>query len=275
MTYNSLRDYCIEYGVDEIVIANDDRRGNLPLNELLDSRMSGINVIEMLDFFERETEKIRLDLLRPSWLIYADGFKRNLFRSGTKRLFDLIMSSLILLVCSPFIAVTALAIYLEGGGKGPIFYTQQRVGKNGKNFMLRKFRSMRTDAELDGVARFADKEDARVTRVGLFIRKYRLDELPQIWNILVNDMSLVGPRPERPEFVEQLVKENPLYRERHRVTPGLAGWAQLRYPYGASLRDSIEKLQYDLYYVKNHGVLFDFYILVQTAEVVLFNKGVR
>jgi len=274
-TDESLRDYCVRNSVDEIVIANDDRRGNLPLDDLLDSRMSGVNVIEMLDFFERETEKIRLDLLRPSWLIYADGFHRNLIRSTLKRSFDLTMSSLILLLCAPLIAMTALAILIESGGKGPIFYNQQRVGRNGKCFKLLKFRSMRTDAELDGIARWADKEDSRITRVGSFIRKYRLDELPQIWNIFVNDMSLVGPRPERPEFVDQLVKQNSLYRERHRVTPGLAGWAQLRYPYGASLDDSIEKLQYDLYYVKNHGVLFDFYILVQTAEVVLFNKGVR
>ncbi len=270
-----IRDYCIRHGIDEIVIANDDRRGNLPLDDLLDCRMSGINVIEMLDFFERETEKIRLDLLRPSWLIYADGFKLNLLRSVLKRLFDIVMSSAILIFCAPFIGLTALAIFLEAGGKGPIFYTQQRVGRNGKTFKLLKFRSMRTDAEMDGVARWASEGDTRVTRVGSFIRKYRLDELPQIWNIFVNDMSLVGPRPERPEFVESLIEKNALYRERHRVTPGLAGWAQLRFPYGASEEDSIEKLQYDLYYVKNHGVLFDFYILVQTAEVVLFNKGVR
>ncbi len=274
-TDEPIRDFCIREGIDEVVIAHDDRRGNLPLDDLLDCRMSGINVTEMLDFFERETEKIRLDLLRPSWLIYADGFKRNLLRAALKRLFDIVLSSLILILCSPLMGLTALAIFLESGGKGPVFYTQQRVGRNGRLFKLLKFRSMRTDAEMDGVARWASEGDTRVTRVGPFIRKYRLDELPQIWNIFVNDMSLVGPRPERPEFVEQLIKRNTLYRERHRVTPGLAGWAQLRFPYGASEEDSIEKLQYDLYYVKNHGILFDFYILVQTAEVILFNKGVR
>lgn len=272
---DDIRKFAIQNQIDEIVIAPDDRRRKLPLDGLIDCRMSGIAIIDLLDFFERETEKIRLDLIQPSWLIYTDGFKRNILRATAKRTFDILISSLLLVVCSPLMVLTALAIMLESRGKGGVLYRQQRVGRDGKCFNLYKFRSMYTDAEKDGVARWAQKNDSRITRVGSFIRKYRLDELPQLWNIFVSDMSLVGPRPERPEFVEQLCKVNALYKERHRVTPGLAGWAQVSYPYGASKKDSMEKLQYDLYYVKNHGLLFDFYILVQTVEIVFFKKGVR
>ncbi|MCW8881883.1 MAG: TIGR03013 family PEP-CTERM/XrtA system glycosyltransferase [Sedimenticola sp.] len=272
---DDIRTFAMQNHIDEIVIAPDDRRRKLPLDGLIDCRMSGVAITDLLDFFERETEKIRLDLIQPSWLIYANGFKRNILRSFAKRTFDIVVSSLLLIVCSPFMALTALAIFISSKGRGPILYKQSRVGRNGKCFNLIKFRSMRTDAEQDGIARWAKENDSRVTRVGSFIRKYRLDELPQLWNIFVNDMSLVGPRPERPEFVEKLCKINTLYRERHRVTPGLAGWAQVCYPYGASKKDSMEKLQYDLYYVKNHGLLFDFYILVQTAEIIFFTKGVR
>jgi len=272
---DDIRKFAIQNKIDEIVIAPDDRRRKLPLGGLIDCRMSGIAIIDLLDFFERETEKISLDLIQPSWLIYTDGFKRNILRALTKRTFDILISSLLLIVCSPLMVLTAMAILLESRGKGGVLYRQQRVGRDGKCFNLYKFRSMRTDAEKDGVARWAQKNDSRITRVGSFIRKYRFDELPQLWNIFVSDMSLVGPRPERPEFVEQLSKVNALYKERHRVTPGLAGWAQVCYPYGASTKDSMEKLQYDLYYVKNHGLLFDFYILVQTVEIVFFKKGVR
>lgn len=272
---DDIKNFAIQHHIDEIIIAPDDRRRKLPLDGLIDCRMSGIAITDLLDFFERETEKIRLDLIQPSWLIYADGFKRNILRAIAKRTFDIGISSVMLLLCAPLMAMTALAILVESKGRGPIFYRQSRVGRDGRCFNLYKFRSMRTDAEQDGVARWAQKNDNRVTRVGSFIRKYRLDELPQLWNIFVNDMSLVGPRPERPEFVEKLCRINALYKERHRVTPGLAGWAQVCYPYGASKKDSMEKLQYDLYYVKNHGILFDFYILVQTAEIILFKKGVR
>ncbi|WP_428604710.1 TIGR03013 family XrtA/PEP-CTERM system glycosyltransferase [Sedimenticola sp.] len=272
---DDIRNFAIQNHIDEIIIAPDDRRKKLPLEGLIDCRMSGIAITDLLDFFERETEKIRLDLIQPSWLIYADGFKRNILRSAAKRTFDIMISAVMLIICTPLMALTALAILLESKGRGPILYRQERVGRDGRNFNLYKFRSMRTDAEQDGVARWAQQNDSRVTRVGSFIRKYRLDELPQLWNIFVSDMSLVGPRPERPEFVEQLCKINALYKERHRVTPGLAGWAQVCYPYGASKKDSMEKLQYDLYYVKNHGLLFDFYILVQTAEIIFFKKGVR
>jgi sugar transferase (PEP-CTERM system associated) len=274
-TDDDIRTFALQNQIDEIVIAPDDRRRKLPLDGLIDCRMSGVAITDLLDFFERETEKIRLDLIQPSWLIYADGFKRDILRSFSKRTFDIIVSTIMIILCAPFMALTALGIFIESKGRGPILYSQSRVGRNGKCFKLYKFRSMRTDAEQDGIARWAKENDSRVTHVGSFIRKYRFDELPQLWNIFVNDMSLVGPRPERPEFVEQLCKINALYKERHRVTPGLAGWAQVCYPYGASKRDSMEKLQYDLYYVKNHGILFDFYILVQTAEIVFFKKGVR
>lgn len=268
--------YALKHDIDEIVIALDDRRqGAVPTGELLNCRMSGIDVTHLLDFFERETGKIRLDLLQPGWLIHADGFKRHVLRDASKRLFDIFFSMALLAMASPVMLLTAMAILVESRGKGSILYRQKRVGQGSKVFELIKFRSMRMDAEKDGQAKWASESDPRITHVGRIIRKYRIDELPQLWNILRNEMSIVGPRPERPEFVARLNGVNALYKERHRVKPGLAGWAQLRYPYGASDQDAIEKLQYDLYYVKNRRVLFDLYILVQTVEVVLFGKGVR
>lgn len=201
------------------------------------------------------------------------GFTPDALRVLKKRSIDFVVSAVLFVVFSPFMLLTGLAIWLESKGRGPIFYTQTRVGKGGKPFEVIKFRSMRTDAEADGRAQYAVTGDPRITRVGAFIRKYRLDELPQIWNVLVGDMSLVGPRPERPEFVKHLQKVNPLYAERHRLSPGVTGWAQLCYPYGSSDDDSMQKLQYDLYYVKNHGLFLDLYILTQTVEVVLFKKG--
>ena len=271
----SLCAYALANDIDEIVLALDDRRQSLPTDDLLNCRMSGIDITDTLDFFERESALIQLDLVQPSWLIHAGGFKRNFIRSSVKRSFDILVSVFLLVLSAPFMLLTALAILFECGGKGPVFYSQQRVGRNGQCFNVHKFRSMRTDAEADGVARWAQKEDPRITRVGSFIRKYRLDELPQLWNVLVGEMSLIGPRPERPEFVKELCQANPLYNERHRVCPGITGWAQLCYPYGASAEDSMSKLQYDLYYVKNHGLFLDAYTLIQTVEVVLFKKGSR
>jgi sugar transferase (PEP-CTERM system associated) len=267
--------YALENDIDEVVVALDDRRENLPTDDLLNCRMSGIDITDTLDFFERESALIQLDLVHPGWLIHAGGFKRNFMRSGVKRSFDILVSIFLLVFSSPFMLLATVAILLESRGKGPIFYSQQRVGRNNQYFNVHKFRSMKTDAESDGVARWAQKDDPRVTRVGAFIRKYRLDELPQLWNVLVGDMSLVGPRPERPEFVKELCQANPLYSERHRVRPGITGWAQLCYPYGASAEDSMSKLQYDLYYVKNHSLFLDAYTLIQTVEVVLFKKGSR
>ncbi|MEM7610316.1 MAG: TIGR03013 family XrtA/PEP-CTERM system glycosyltransferase [Pseudomonadota bacterium] len=259
--------------IDEIVVAMDDRRGQLPVRELLECRLESVDITDVLNFLERETGKINLDLVRPSWLIFEAGFRRQLPRRIAQRVFDVLSSSFVLLLASPIMAVTAALILLEDGR--PVFYRQRRVGKNNVPFNVLKFRSMRTDAEAGGKAVWAKKDDDRVTRVGKVIRKLRIDELPQLINVLRGEMSVVGPRPERPEFVDRLSEDLPYYLERHRVNPGITGWAQLCYPYGSSEKDAFEKLQYDLYYVKNRTLIFDFMILLQTAEVVLWQKGAR
>jgi len=259
----------------EIVVAMDDRRGKLPIRELLDARLKGIEVIDLIAFLERETCKIRVDLVNPGWLIFASGFHASKFRRFNKRATDLIISSALLLLASPLILLVALAIKLEDGLRAPIFYRQLRVGRGDVPFTVLKFRSMREDAESDGKAVWAVADDDRVTRVGKWLRLSRVDELPQLINVFRGQMSLVGPRPERPEFVELLKEQIPYYAERHSVTPGLTGWAQVRYRYGASEEDAIEKLQYDLYYVKNHSLLLDLLIILQTVEVVLWGKGAR
>ena len=262
-------------GVDEIVVGPDDRRGTLPVDALLECKQRGVAVTELAEFFEREAGKIKMDLTNPSWLVFSDGFNISPMRRTVKRAFDVLTASLVLLVAWPFMLLTALAIRLESGRGAPILYRQDRVGENGESFPVIKFRSMRTDAELDGVARWATKNDDRVTRVGRFIRKTRLDELPQLWNVLCGDMSIIGPRPERPQFVNDFNARIRYYSLRHCVKPGLTGWAQLRYPYGSSFEDAEEKLKFDLFYVKNHNFVFDLAILVQTVEVVLFGRGAR
>ncbi|MGN6789844.1 MAG: TIGR03013 family XrtA/PEP-CTERM system glycosyltransferase [Rhodanobacteraceae bacterium] len=262
-------------GVDEIVVGPDDRRGTLPVDALLECKQRGMAVTELAEFFEREAGKIKMDLTNPSWLVFSDGFNISPVRRTIKRAFDLSMASLVLLVTWPLMLLTALAIRLESGRGAPILYRQERVGENGQAFAVIKFRSMRTDAECDGVARWASKNDDRVTRVGRFIRKARLDELPQLWNVLRGDMSIIGPRPERPQFVDDFNTRIRYYSLRHCVKPGLTGWAQLRYPYGSSFEDAEEKLKFDLFYVKNHNFVFDLAILVQTVEVVLFGRGAR
>jgi sugar transferase (PEP-CTERM system associated) len=261
--------------IDLIIVAVDDRRGALPMAELLDCRTQGVEVVDLVSFLEQETGRIKLDVMHPGWLAFSRGFRHGLMRGIVKRAFDVMVSLLILVATLPITLLTALAIWIEAGGSGPIFYRQMRVGAGGKVFPVFKFRSMRPDAEKDGKARWAQPGDARVTVVGRFIRKYRIDELPQLLNILRGDMSFVGPRPERPEFVATLTQSLPYYRERHRVKPGLTGWAQICYPYGASEQDAFEKLQFDLYYVKNHSLLLDLTVLLQTAEVVLWGKGAR
>lgn len=261
--------------VDEIVVAMDDRRRNFPVAELLECRLAGIDVSELVSFLERETGKVHLDVLHPSWLIFSDGFRSDFWREGSRRIFDIVASSVLLVVASPLMLLAALAIKLEDGIRAPVIYSQTRVGLLGKPFRIFKFRSMRIDAEKDGKAQWASKDDNRITRVGGLIRKMRVDELPQIVNVLLGDMSMVGPRPERPEFVNQLSAKIPYFRERHCVRPGITGWAQLCYAYGASEEDAAEKLQYDLYYVKNHNLFFDLTILLQTLEVILFGKGAR
>jgi sugar transferase (PEP-CTERM system associated) len=261
--------------IDEIVVAMDERRQQFPLKELLECRLAGFTVSEPITFLERETGKVHLNMLNPSWMIFGGGFRRNLLRQFSERAFDLVASLILLAAAAPFMILVALAIKLEDGHSAPVIYSQPRVGQAGRIFRVRKFRSMRTDAEKDGKARWATANDKRVTHVGSFIRKVRLDELPQLYNVFRGDMSFVGPRPERPEFVQQLGQTIPYYDERHSVKPGITGWAQLCYPYGASQEDAIEKLQYDLYYVKHHSLAFDLLILLQTAEVILFGKGAR
>lgn len=268
-----LHEYLRAHGVEEVVIAVDDRRNRLPLETLIDCKMKGINIIDAASFYEREARKIPLDLIQPSWMIFADGFGTVSARNLTKRGLDVIAGLGLLLVAWPVMLLTMLAIKLEDGWRAPVFYLQERVGLNGKLFKVIKFRSMRVDAEQAGVPVWARKNDSRVTRVGSFIRKVRIDELPQVFNVLRGDMSLVGPRPERPQFVEQLARNIPYYHERHRVKPGITGWAQLCFAYADSEEDSKEKLRYDLYYIKNQSLLLDLMILIQTVEVVLFKKG--
>jgi len=260
--------------VDEIIVALTERRaGSMPLRELLDCKLAGVRVFDLTTYFERMLGQIRIDFVNAGWLVFGDGFNQGLVRTVVKRVFDLLCSALLILVSAPVMLVTALSIKLES--KGPVFYRQERVGANGRNFMVIKFRSMRTDAEKDGQPRWAQANDDRVTRVGHIIRRLRIDELPQLFNVIVGDMSLVGPRPERPFFVEQLTNEIPYYAVRHSLKPGVTGWAQVRYQYGSTIEDSQEKLQYDLYYVKNHSLLLDIVVLFETVGVVLTGKGAR
>ena len=271
-----LIDYAEELDLDEIVIAADDRRSSsFPTKQLVDCKMSGISVIDLATFFERRAGKIRTDMVNPSWLYLSEGFHVSTVRKIGKRIIDICAVLVLLPVALPFMILVTLAIKLEGGGRGPVLYSQIRVKQDGEPFEIYKFRSMVTDAEKDGVAKWASKNDSRITRVGRVIRKGRLDELPQLFNVLKGDMSFVGPRPERPEFVDKLSESIPYYEERHRVKPGLTGWAQVCYSYGDTEEDSIQKLQYDLYYVKNYSVLLDLLILLQTAEVVLLGKGAQ
>jgi sugar transferase (PEP-CTERM system associated) len=265
---------CEQYRVDEIVVAMDDRRRQFPMDQLLECRLEGVEILELVTFLERETGKVRLDLLNPSWMIFSEGFGRGRIHDTMERAFDIIASLILLVVASPVMLATALAIKISEGPKATIFYRQVRVGQYGRPFRLLKFRSMREDAEKDG-AQWASKNDSRVTKIGSFIRLTRIDELPQILNVLRGEMSFVGPRPERPEFVEKLEERIPYYRERHTIKPGITGWAQLCYPYGSSEQDATEKLQYDLFYVKNHSLLFYLAILVQTVEVIVWRKGAR
>ena len=259
--------------VDEIVIAPDERRGGMPMEQMLNCVQLGIRVTDLSTFFEREAGMVQLNIVDPSWLVFSGGFDYSTPRRLTKRFFDLLAAGALLALTWPVMLLTALAVKLES--KGPVIYRQVRVGEHGRHFEMIKFRSMRVDAESDGVARWASKDDDRSTRVGKFIRKTRLDELPQLLLVIRGEMSFVGPRPERPQFVEMLNSEIRYYDVRHSVKPGLTGWAQLRYPYGASVRDANEKLKFDLFYVKNHGLLFDLMIMLQTVEVVLFGRGAR
>ncbi|MFA6219837.1 MAG: TIGR03013 family XrtA/PEP-CTERM system glycosyltransferase [Erythrobacter sp.] len=260
-------------GASEVVLALQERRNSLPLNDLLNIKTKGVYVNDFSSFIERETGRVDLDTLNPSWLIFSDGFSAGRRLSGIgKRAFDIVVSLLILIVGLPLIAVFAVAVKLDSDG--PAFFRQTRVGLYGQNFDLLKLRSMRTDAEASG-ARWAEKDDPRITRIGRIIRKLRIDELPQVWSVLKGEMSFVGPRPEVPRFVTDLERELPYYAERHVVKPGITGWAQINYPYGASIEDARHKLEYDLYYAKNYTPFLDLLILLQTARVILWPDGAR
>ncbi len=258
---------------DEVVLAMQERRNSLPLQDLLRVKTKGVLVSDFSSLLEREMGRVDLDTLNPSWLIFSDGFSSGRRLSGiAKRIFDVTVSLVLLIVGLPLIAIFALLVKLES--KGPAFYHQVRVGLYGQEFHILKLRSMRVDAEAAG-AKWAEKDDPRITRVGRFIRLVRIDELPQLWSVLKGEMSFVGPRPERPQFVEELEKELPFYAERHMVKPGITGWAQINYPYGASTEDARQKLEYDLYYAKNYTPFLDVLILLQTARVILWPEGAR
>ena len=269
---HALVKFARQIGAKEVVVATDDRRG-MPVTQLLHCKIAGINVVDYLTFWERENGRIDIEALQPSWLIFSDGFRQGALVDAMKRVFDLAMSLILLIATLPVIAITAIAIRMEG--PGPVLYRQERAGYHGRPFTLLKFRSMRLDAESGGAPQWAAKIDPRVTRVGGIIRKYRIDELPQLWNVFSGQMSFVGPRPERPFFVTQLTRDIPFYDERHAVKPGITGWAQVNCAYGASLDDAKMKLAYDLYYVKNRTLFLDIVILIQTVRVILFREGAR
>jgi sugar transferase (PEP-CTERM system associated) len=270
----NLAAHVVRLGASEVVLALEERRNALPLQDLLRIKTTGVHVNDLSTFLERETGRVDLDSLNPSWLIFSDGFSsgRRVSSIG-KRLFDLAVSALILAVTSPLILATALMVKLES--KGPAFFRQRRVGLYGQSFDILKLRSMRQDAEVAGQAVWAQQDDPRITRVGSIIRRLRIDELPQAWSVLKGDMSFVGPRPERPQFVADLEARLPYYAERHMVKPGITGWAQINYPYGASVEDARHKLEYDLYYAKNYTPFLDLLILLQTVRVVLWGEGAR
>lgn len=268
-----LLDFALAENVSEIVVAMDERRETLPILDLLNCRFAGIDVVSLVEFLERETGRVKVDLVTPDWMIYSAGYTVSAFRDFILRALDLLVVATMATVALPLMLAVAIAIFFEDGR--PILYRQVRVGLRGKEFTLYKFRSMVKDAEAEGGAQWAESGDARITRIGSVIRKYRLDELPQLVNVLRGEMSLVGPRPERPEFVDHLSRDIPYYNERHCVKPGITGWAQMSYPYGSSEEDAKAKLAFDLYYVKHRSLIFNISVLLQTAEVILWSKGAR
>jgi sugar transferase (PEP-CTERM system associated) len=270
--FSQISSICREAQVDRIIVALDERRGKLPFDQLLDCRLRGVRVEEGIAFSEQLEGRVTVDYLRPSSLIFANGFRRSQIIKQLKRYFDIGASLLTLIFSFPCLLAISIAIYWES--KGPIFYRQERVGQDGRIFSLLKFRSMRVDAEGDKPV-WAGVNDLRVTRVGKIIRKLRLDEIPQVINVLKGEMSFVGPRPERPFFTEKLTHEIPFYTHRHTVKPGITGWAQICYPYGASVQDAHNKLEYDLYYIKHMSPYLDFMILLETIKTVLFGRGSR
>mgnify|MGYP003375292750 FL=1 len=270
----NLSEHVVALRAGEVVLALEERRNALPLNDLLRVKTTGVHVNDIASFIERETGRVDLATTNPSGLIFSDGFSagQRISKVG-KRLFDIVASLIVLVIGLPLIVVAGIAVVLDS--RGPVFYRQPRVGLFGEPYDIYKIRSMRTDAEAAGKAVWASENDPRVTRVGRIIRKLRIDELPQLWCVLKGEMSFVGPRPERPSFVEELEQKMPYYAERHMVKPGLTGWAQINYPYGASVEDARVKLEYDLYYAKNYSPFLDLLILLQTVRVVLWPEGAR
>lgn len=270
----SLEDVVEEFRVNEVIVAVQQQRGGvLPLRGLLDCRLTGVEVTDLARHFERVHGQVPIETLKVSWLIYGEGFRQNVVRNIVKRSFDVAVSGTLIALTLPIVLLAAALIALES--PGPIIYRQERVGYRGRTFTVLKLRSMSSDAEKDGKATWASVNDTRITRVGRLIRRSRIDEIPQLLNVLKGEMSFVGPRPERPEFVAMLTEQIPFYAVRHSVKPGLTGWAQVRYSYGATVEQSIRKLEYDLYYVKNHTLLLDLFILLETVRVVLLGEGAR
>ena len=260
--------------INEIIVAVRQQRGGvLPLRSLLDCRLDGVRVTDLSRFFERVHGQVPIESLKVSWLIYGNGYRQNWRRTFMKRVFDIVVAAFLLVLTLPIMLMAALLILFEDGG--PVIYRQQRVGARGATFTLLKFRSMRKNAEKDGKASWASENDTRITQIGRFLRRTRIDELPQLLNVLRGEMSFVGPRPERPEFVAMLTEQIPFYAVRHSVKPGLTGWAQVQYSYGATVEQSVKKLEYDLYYVKNHTLVLDLVILLETVRVVLLGEGAR
>jgi sugar transferase (PEP-CTERM system associated) len=260
-------------GVDRVVVSLSEARGRLPMDKLLEMKLEGVTFDHLASVYEQYTGKIAIDNLRPSWLIFSEGFRKSRLQDGLKRAIDALSAVIGLILALPIMLLVAVAV--KTTSRGPVFYHQSRVGQRGRVFVVHKFRSMREDAEKGTGAVWATKQDNRVTRVGRFLRLTRLDELPQLWNVLRGDMSLVGPRPERPEFVSSLTKEIPFYGQRHTIRPGLTGWAQVRYTYGASVEDALEKLQYDLFYIKNRSLALDLFVIAKTVKTVLMRQGAQ
>jgi sugar transferase (PEP-CTERM system associated) len=271
--YEGLSDLAMAKGIEKIVVALEEKRNNFPINELLKCRVNGIEVIDGNSFYEMLTGKLVVKAINPSWLIFSEGFRKSRTRRFLKRTVDLLLSIIMIAVFLPLMGIIAILIKLDS--KGPAIFSQDRVGENGKSYLMYKFRSMVEDAEKTCGPVWAQDDDLRITRVGKIIRKLRMDELPQLWNVLKGNMSFVGPRPEREHFVKQLEKEVPYYSERFTVKPGITGWAQVSYGYGASEEDAIEKLNYDLFYIKNMSFFMDLMIVLHTIKIVLFRKGAR
>ncbi len=267
-----LKSFVQKQCISEVIIGNDERRNNLPFEQLLNLKQIGVRITDIIDFVERETGQVAVSHLNPSWFLFQNHRSKNQLRTNSYWLFNSCVAIAIATTTLPIMVMTAIAIKLEKGLKFPVLYSQERVGLNGKNFYLYKFTSMCIDAEKNG-AQWAQKNDPRTTKVGRFIRKFRIDELPQLYNVIIGDMYFVGPRPERPQFTESLLVSIPYYNQRHNVKPGLTGWAQLKYPYGSSEKDALEKLKFDLYYIRNRNFTLDLLILLKTSEIILFGKG--